>query len=233
MSGIDAICMSETKFAQMRLIAIRDNIITSARKAQRDPDAIALMAVSKTRTPDRILPLLAAGQRLFGENHVQEAMEKWPDLRKFYPDVQLHLIGPLQRNKAASAVRLFDAIHSLDRLKLALQLARIRDQTGHCPPCYIQVNIGEEPQKAGISPERVGDFIKECQTQLALPIAGLMAIPPVDDPPAPYFALLAQIADRYGFSECSMGMSGDYLEAIRFGATLVRIGTALFGERQE
>lgn len=195
---------------------------------QRD---VSLVAVSKTYGPDAIGPVLAAGHRLFGENRVQEAEEKWPALIQQYPDTILHLIGPLQSNKAKNAVALFDAIETVDRFKIAHAIAREAERQDRNPAIFIQVNIGEEPQKAGILPAETDMFIAEIRDNIGLSLKGLMCIPPVDEPPAPFFALLAKIAARNGISELSMGMSGDFETAIRFGATHVRVGSAIFGQR--
>ncbi len=213
------------------LHAVRARIAASAREAGRDPAGIALVAVAKTRPADAILRAIGAGQRLFGENRVQEAQAKWPAIRARHPDVRLHLVGPLQTNKLRDAIGLFDAIETLDRAKLADEMVRERDKGRRLPSCYIQVNIGEEPQKAGIAPDEADAFIRHCRDDLALPVEGLMCIPPHDDAPAPYFALLSEIAARNGIDNLSMGMSGDYEIAIKLGATHVRIGTAIFGAR--
>jgi pyridoxal phosphate enzyme (YggS family) len=206
--------------------------IEAARKSALAPaPSTTLVAVSKTHGPDAIHPLLEAGQRVFGENRVQEAAAKWPPLRAGYPDIELHLIGPLQTNKTREAVALFDAIHSLDRLKLAKALAEEREKSGRCPRLFIQVNTGEEAQKAGVPPLDAPAFIAECRETWKLPVEGLMCIPPVGENPAPHFALLAKLAREHGLAFLSMGMSEDFEVAIRFGATHVRVGTALFGAR--
>ena len=196
-----------------------------------EPAAVTLVAVSKTHGADRVRELLDAGQRVFGENRVQEAEEKFPALKAGYPDLKLHLIGPLQTNKAREAVALFDVIESVDRERLAATLAKEMARGGRRPDCYIQVNTGEEPQKAGVLPAEVDGFVAACRDTHKLPIMGLMCIPPVDEEPAPHFALLAKMAARNGLSTISMGMSADYETAIRLGATHVRVGTALFGQR--
>jgi PLP dependent protein len=214
-----------------RLAEVRQHIAAAARAAGRDPAAITLVAVSKTHGADRVRELLDAGQRVFGENRVQEAEEKFPTLKAGYPDLKLHLIGPLQTNKAREAVALFDVIESVDRERLAATLAKEMARGGRRPDCYIQVNTGEEPQKAGVLPAEVDGFVAACRDTHKLPIMGLMCIPPVDEEPAPHFALLAKIAARNGLATISMGMSADYETAIRLGATHVRVGTALFGER--
>jgi pyridoxal phosphate enzyme (YggS family) len=205
--------------------------IDAARKAAVKPaPATTLIAVTKTHGPEDILPALVAGQRVFGENRVQEAAGKWPTLRADYGDIELHLIGPLQSNKAREAVALFDAIHTLDRPKLADALRAEMDRQGRTPFLFIQVNTGEEPQKAGTSPREAGALIAHARA-LGLPLKGLMCIPPAGDAPAPHFALLQKIAAEHGLPLLSMGMSGDFETAIRFGATHVRVGSAIFGER--
>jgi pyridoxal phosphate enzyme (YggS family) len=216
---------------QARLAAVRARIIKAARDAGHDPASVVLVAVAKTHPTEQILPALEAGHRTFGENRVQEAATKWPPLRALYPDVQLHLIGPLQTNKVREAVALFDVIETVDREKLARALAAEMAKQGKHPDCYIQVNTGEEAQKAGVTPDEVDGFVALCRDELGLPIRGLMCIPPVDEPPAPHFALLAEIAERHDLAVLSMGMSGDYEIAIGLGATHVRVGTAIFGER--
>jgi hypothetical protein len=214
-----------------RLAAVRARIIKAARDAGHDPASVVLVAVAKTHPAEQILPALEAGHRIFGENRVQEAATKWPPLRDRYPDVQLHLIGPLQTNKVKEAVALFDVIETVDREKLARALSAEMARQDRHPACYIQVNTGEETQKAGVTPDEVDGFVALCRDELGLPVKGLMCIPPVDEPPAPHFALLAQIAERHDLSVLSMGMSGDYEIAIGLGATHVRVGTAIFGER--
>jgi hypothetical protein len=206
--------------------------IDAARKAalQPSPDT-TLIAISKTFGPEVIRPVLAAGHRVFGENRVQEAKSKWPTLKTEFSDVALHLVGPLQSNKAREAVALFDAIHSLDRPKIAEALRQEFARTEKQPLLFIQVNTGEELRKAGVAPRDASTFIDDCRERLKLPIYGLMCIPPVDQPPAPHFALLAKIAREHGLEGLSMGMSADFETAIRFGATHVRIGTAIFGDR--
>jgi pyridoxal phosphate enzyme (YggS family) len=195
------------------------------------PDRPTLVAVSKRQPDDRIDAALAAGQRVFGENRVQEAQQRWSDRRAIWPDLKLHLIGPLQTNKAGDAVALFDVIEIVDRPKLARALAAEMDRQRRQLPCYIQVNTGEEPQKSGIMPAEADDFIGFCQTECGLIIEGLMCIPPQDEEPAMHFALLRTIAERNGLSGLSMGMSGDFEEAVAFGATSVRVGSAIFGAR--
>ena len=197
----------------------------------RDPRSITLVAVTKSHSAERARDALLAGHRVFGENRVQEAETKWPALKLAFPDARLHLIGPLQTNKVRDAVALFDVIETVDRPKLAAQLAAEIKRTGRPLDCFIQVNTGEEPQKAGISPGAADGFIAECRDRLGLPVAGLMCIPPRDEEPALHFALLAQIEARNGLAKLSMGMSADFETAIRFGATHVRVGTAIFGQR--
>lgn len=213
------------------LAAVKDTITATAHDAGRDPAGITLVAVAKTHGADRAAAALAAGHRVFGENRVQEAQAKWPDLRARYPDLVLHLIGALQSNKAADAVALFNVIETVDRPKLAAALAREMARQGRRPDCLVQVNTGEEPQKAGVAPGEADAFIAHCRDDLGLPVVGVMCIPPVDEEPAPHFALLRQIARRNGLDIVSMGMSGDYPIAIGQGATHVRVGTAIFGER--
>ncbi len=211
---------------------VRGELIAAANEAGRDPDSVTLVAVSKTHKPGAIRPVLQAGHRVFGENRVQESEGKWPGLKSEFPDTQLHLIGPLQSNKVRNAVALFDVIETVDRAKLARALARIMDETGRRPDCMIQINTGEEEQKAGISPLQADEFINLCIEELGLPVRGLMCIPPLDDEPSLHFALLAEIAKRNGLKKLSMGMSADYQAAVRLGATHVRVGTAIFGARQ-
>lgn len=214
-----------------RLAGVREEIAVAAREAGRDPASVGLVAVSKSHDLSRVRPALLAGHRLFGENRVQEAMEKWPAPREEFPDTALHLIGPLQTNKAKQAVGLFDAIETVDRPKLAAALAREMEKTGRRPACHIQVNTGGEARKAGVAPEDADAFIAACRDEYGLPVAGLMCIPPIDEEPSLHFALLREIARRNGLEDLSMGMSADFAVAIAFGATLVRIGTAIFGER--
>lgn len=214
-----------------RLAEVRQHIAAAARAAGRDPASVTLVAVSKTHGADRVRELLDAGQREFGENRVQEAEEKFPALKAQYPDLELHLIGPLQTNKARDAVALFDVIQSVDRERLAATLAKEMARGGRRPDCYIQVNTGEEAQKAGVLPAELDAFVAACRDTHRLPVVGLMCIPPVDEEPALHFALLAKMAARNGLAKISMGMSADYETAIRLGATHVRVGTALFGPR--
>jgi PLP dependent protein len=213
------------------LAAVRQRIEAAARAASRAPDSVTLVAVSKTHAAASVREALAAGHRTFGENRVQEAQAKYPQLRAEFPDLALHLIGPLQTNKVRDAVAVFDVIESIDRPRLARALAAEMERTGRRPPCLIEVNTGEEPQKAGVMPGDVDRFIDECRTRLGLPIIGLMCVPPLDEEPAPHFALLREIARRHVLETLSMGMSADFEKAIRFGATHVRIGTAIFGAR--
>ena len=214
-----------------RLAEVRQHIAAAARTAGRDPAAVTLVAVSKTHGADRVRELLDVGQRVFGENRVQEAEEKFSALKAEYPDLALHLIGPLQTNKAREAVALFDVIESVDRERLAATLAKEMTRLSRRPDCYVQVNTGEEPQKAGVLPAELDAFVAACRDTHKLPIVGLMCIPPVDEEPALHFALLAKMAERNGLARISMGMSADYETAIRLGATHVRVGTALFGHR--
>jgi pyridoxal phosphate enzyme (YggS family) len=223
--------------AAERLAAVRREIADACREARRDPAEVTLVAISKTFGADAIEPVIAAGQRVFGENRVQEAKAKWPALlerhagRAGHPGIALHLVGPLQSNKAREAVALFDAIHSVDRPSLAEALAKEIAKQGKRPLLFVEVNTGAEPQKAGVLPEAADAFITACRESYGLPIAGLMCIPPLDEPPAPHFALAAKIARRNGLSLLSMGMSADFAQAIAFGATHVRVGTAIFGAR--
>ena len=211
-----------------------DDIKTRMRKAEDDagraPNSVTLIAVSKKQPNERVAAVLEQGHRCFGENRVQEAAGKWPDFRERFQEVDLHLIGPLQTNKARQAFDLFQSIHSLDRPKLAKTLARLAQEEGHCPDLFIQVNTGEEDQKAGILPGDADDFVKDCKT-MGLPIKGLMCIPPVEEEASLHFALLAKIAERNGLAGLSMGMSGDFEKAIALGATHIRVGSAIFGAR--
>lgn len=206
-------------------------VATAARTAGRTPEAVTLVAVSKTFDADSIRPVLERGHRVFGENRVQEAAGKWPGLRETYDDIELHLIGPLQSNKAAEAVALFDVIESVDREKIARALAKEMVKQGRSPRLYVQVNTGEEPQKAGIAPPDAAVFVAKCRDELGLEIEGLMCIPPLDENPGPHFALLKKLAAECGVARLSMGMSGDFETAIVFGATSVRVGSAIFGTR--
>ncbi len=214
-----------------RLAAVQTRIAAAARAAGRDPAAVALVAVSKTMPEAAVLQALAAGHRLFGENRVQEARAKFPALRARFSDLRLHLIGHLQTNKAEEAVAVADLIETVDRPNLAEALAKAMAKLGKRIPVYVQVNTGEEPQKAGAWPAEADDFIAEIRRHYGLAVEGLMCIPPVEDEPGPHFALLADMARRFGLTEVSMGMSGDFETAIRLGATHVRVGTAIFGAR--
>lgn len=214
----------------MSLEEITTRIAEAEKKSGRAPGSVRLIAVSKVQPEDRIRAVLEQGHRLFGENRVQEAAGKWPAFMEEFDGVELHLIGPLQTNKARQAVEMFDAIHSVDRPKLAKTLARLAQERGACPELFIQVNTGEEPQKAGVLPADADAFIAECRA-LDLPIRGVMCIPPLDEEPSLHFALLARIAARNGLDGLSMGMSGDFETAIALGATHVRVGSAIFGER--
>lgn len=214
------------------LAEVQSHILAATEKMNRVSGDVTLVAVSKTHGPDRIQPAIESGQRVFGENRVQEAEGKWPALKAATPDITLHLIGPLQTNKARVALELFDVIETVDRPKLARRLAAMMEETGHRPDLFIQVNTGAEPQKAGVLPQDADAFIQECLTELNLPIVGLMCIPPVEEEPSLHFALLRDIAKRNGLEKLSMGMSADYEVAIQFGATHVRVGTAIFGARQ-
>jgi hypothetical protein len=213
------------------LAAVGQEIAAACRDAGRRPEDVTLVAVSKTFAAEAIEPVIAAGQRVFGENRVQEANAKWPALRERHPGIALHLIGPLQSNKAAEAVALFDAIHAVDRSSLCAALAKEIQKRGRSPMLFVEVNTGAEPQKAGIPPEQADAFIAECRATYGLDIVGLMCIPPVAEAPAPHFALTAKIAARNGLKLLSMGMSADFGLAIRFGATHVRVGSAIFGHR--
>jgi hypothetical protein len=213
------------------LAEVTGRIAEAARASGRSPSDVTLVAVSKTHGADRVRELLEVGHRVFGENRVQEAEGKFPELKAAWPDLELHLIGPLQTNKARDAVALFDVIQSVDRDRLAAALAKEMERLGRRPACYIQVNTGEEPQKAGLLPKDVDAFVALCRDQYKLPVVGLMCIPPVDEEPALHFALLAKMAARNGLAKLSMGMSADYETAVRMGATHVRVGSALFGSR--
>ncbi|MET3927716.1 YggS family pyridoxal phosphate-dependent enzyme [Devosia sp. 2618] len=214
-----------------RLAAIRERILSAHARFGAPPESVELVAVSKTFAADEIVPFLEAGQRVFGENRVQEANDKWPGLRERFPDVKLHLIGPLQTNKAREAVALFDVIETVDRDKLAGVLAAEMARAGRPLPCFVQVNIGLEDQKAGIAPAETVAFVERCRTEHGLEIVGLMCIPPDGVPPGPYFAHLATLGRAAGVQNLSMGMSGDFETGIAMGATHVRVGSALFGHR--
>jgi pyridoxal phosphate enzyme (YggS family) len=213
------------------LAAIKADIASACREAGRDPASVTLIAVSKTFGPDAIADAIAAGQRVFGENRVQETKAKWPPLRARHADLSLHLIGPLQSNNAKEAVALFDAIHSVDRPSLCEALAKEIGRQDRKPQLFVQINTGAEPQKAGVLPEQADAFLRACRETYGLVIDGLMCIPPFDEAPAPHFALTAKIAARNGLPLLSMGMSADYRTAIAFGATHVRVGSAIFGGR--
>jgi pyridoxal phosphate enzyme (YggS family) len=214
------------------LAAVRAEIARACRDASRDPAGVTLVAVSKTFPPDAIEPVIAEGQKVFGENRVQEAKAKWPPLLARHPGLELHMIGPLQSNKAKEAVTLFDAIHSVDRPSLAEALAKEIGKQNRRPTLFVEINTGAEPQKAGVLPQDADAFVARCRNDYGLAIAGLMCIPPADEAPAPHFALTAKIAARNGLKLLSMGMSADYAVAIAMGATHVRVGSAIFGERR-
>ncbi|MCA6123353.1 YggS family pyridoxal phosphate-dependent enzyme [Bradyrhizobium sp. WSM 1704] len=213
------------------LATVEQEIARACKEARRDRASVTLIAVSKTFAADAIFPIIAAGQRVFGENRVQEAKGKWPALMQSHPGLVLHLIGPLQSNKAKEAVALFDAIHSVDRASICEALAKEIKSQGRRPELFVQINTGEEPQKAGVAPQDADTFIAACRETYGLSISGLMCIPPVDQAPAPHFALCAKIAARNGLSGLSMGMSADFATAIQMGATHVRVGSAIFGTR--
>src|SRR5262245_49271312 len=217
--------------ASAALAAVRDEIVLAAREANRDPASVTLVAISKTFGAEAIDPVIAAGQRVFGENRVQEAKAKWPALTAAHPGLELHLVGSLQSNKAKEAVALFDAIHSVDRPSLCEALGKEIAKQGRSPLLFVEVNTGAEAQKAGVLPEETDAFLARCRDSYGLAIAGLMCIPPFDEAPAPHFALTAKIAARNGLKLLSMGMSADFPIAIAFGATHVRVGTAIFGAR--
>ena len=214
----------------MALEDIQAKVIAAELAANRIPGSTRLIAVSKVQPNSRVEAVLNQGQRLYGENRVQEAALKWPDFRTKFVSIEVHLIGPLQSNKVRQAMDLFEAIHSLDRPKLATALARLAQEMGHCPDLFVQVNTGEEQQKAGILPRDADKFIASCRT-LDLPVCGLMCLPPADEEPSLHFALLAKIAARNGLTGLSMGMSGDFDRAIAQGATHIRVGSAIFGDR--
>jgi PLP dependent protein len=214
-----------------RLRLVEEEIALAARAANRDPKSVRLVAVTKTVPPAEIAEAIAAGQRCFGENRVQEAHAKWPELKERHPDIELHLIGPLQSNKVREAVGLFDVIETVDRAKLARALAEEMARSGSRPRLLVQVNTGEERQKAGVAPDETRAFVALCRDTFGLAVDGLMCIPPYEEEPAMHFALLAKLAEMLGLTELSMGMSGDFVRAIPFGATYVRVGTAIFGER--
>jgi pyridoxal phosphate enzyme (YggS family) len=215
------------------LATVRAEIERACREASREPSSVTLVAVSKTFFADAIEPVLAAGHKVFGENRVQEAQKKWPALIASHPGVELHMIGPLQSNKAKEAVALFDAIHSVDRASLCEALAKEIAKQGKRPRLFVEINTGAEAQKAGVLPEEADDFLKRCREVYGLAIAGLMCIPPAEEAPAPHFALTAKIAKRNGLKLLSMGMSADFPAAIAMGATHVRVGSAIFGAREK
>ena len=223
--------MEHSVSARENLEKVRAAIAAAETESGRKSGAVRLVAVSKTKPAEEITPVIAAGQRVFGENRVQEAQSKWPELRAATDDIELHLIGPLQSNKTADAVALFDVIQTVDREKIAREIAKEITKQGKHPRLYVQVNTGSEPQKAGIEPDEAAAFITLCRTELGLTIDGLMCIPPVDENPGPHFALLAKIARENGIDTLSMGMSDDFETAIAFGATEVRVGSAIFGAR--
>lgn len=214
-----------------RIARLKEQIGSIAVNAGRDPEAINLMAVSKYRPAQAVREALSCGHRLFGENRVQEAAQKYPELKATHPELTIHLIGPLQTNKVREAVNLFDVIETLDRPKLAQALAKERDRVGRCPEVFIQINTGQEPQKSGIDPLVADEFIKKVREEFQLPLTGLMCIPPANEEPAMHFALLAECARRHGITKLSMGMSADFDKAICLGATEIRLGTSIFGPR--
>ena len=214
----------------MSLSQVSSEISEAINASDRPERSVELIAVSKVQPNERVLKVLNQGHRVFGENRVQEAEGKWPSFKADFPEAKVHLLGPLQSNKARLAFQIFDCIHTLDRPKLANSFARLAQELGHCPPLFMQVNTGNETQKAGIAPDSVDDFVAECRL-LDLPLAGLMCIPPVHEEASLHFALLAKLAKRNDLSQLSMGMSGDFAKAISFGATHVRVGSAIFGER--
>lgn len=223
--------MTETIDSRSRLAAVRLQVAQACGAAGRDPASVTLVAVSKTFDVGAIEPVIAAGQRVFGENRVQEAKAKWPGLRTRYPGIELHLVGPLQSNKAREAVALFDAIHSVDRPSLCAALAQECAKQGRWPTLFVEINTGGELQKAGVLPEAADEFLKVCRETYGLTVSGLMCIPPANEPPAPHFALTAKIARRHDLKLLSMGMSADFQTAIELGATHIRLGTAIFGAR--
>jgi PLP dependent protein len=216
---------------QERLADVLQRVAAAERAAGRSSGSVKLVAVSKTHDADVIRPAIVAGQRIFGENRVQESQMKWPELRAEFPDIELHLIGPLQSNKAAEAVALFDVIETIDREKIARALSVEMQRQGKTLRCYVQVNTGLEPQKAGVAPDDTLRFVALCRDELGLHVEGLMCIPPAEENPGPHFALLAKLAGECGVEKLSMGMSGDYETAVAFGATSVRVGSAIFGQR--
>ncbi|WP_342640371.1 YggS family pyridoxal phosphate-dependent enzyme [Rhodoligotrophos ferricapiens] len=225
------VTLASGSIAHRGLADVIARIEAACKAANRSAQDVTLIAVSKTFEPEEIVPVIEAGQRVFGENRVQEAKSKFPHLCERFSDIELHLIGPLQTNKVKEAVALFDAIHTVDRPKLAAELAKEMEKQGRRPKLLVQVNTGAEPQKAGVLPQDADAFLKSCREEWGLEIAGLMCIPPVEEEPALHFALLDKIAKRNGLAELSMGMSGDFETAIAFGATYVRVGSAIFGAR--
>jgi hypothetical protein len=223
--------MLDSAVIRANLATVSDAIAAAERAAGRAAGSVTLVAISKAHPQDSARAALEAGHRVFGENRAQEAMAKWPALREAFPENELHMVGPLQTNKARDAVALFDVVETVDRPRLARALAKEMDRSGRRPDCFIEINTGEEPQKAGVLPQDADAFIAACRDEYGLPVVGLMCIPPLDEAPAMHFALLAEIARRNGLDGLSMGMSADYEIAVRFGATHVRVGTAIFGER--
>lgn len=217
--------------AKLRLAGVKGRLANAAKSVERSPEDVTLIAVSKTFDPDAIRPLIAAGQFVFGENRIQEAQRKWPAVLSESPNVELHLIGPLQSNKTRDAVALFDVIHTIDRPKIAHAIATECARTDRQPKVFVQVNTGEEPQKAGVFPQDLTPLVELVRNELGLNLAGLMCIPPVDDEPAIHFAFLAKLAKELGLNGLSMGMSADFETAIQFGATHIRVGSAIFGQR--
>ena len=213
------------------LAKVHAQIAAACKDARRDPASVTLVAISKTFPAEAIVPVIAQGQRVFGENRVQETQGKWPALKEQYPGIELHLVGPLQSNKAKEAVQLFDVLHAVDRPSICAALAKEIQKQGRAPKLLVEINTGAEPQKAGVLPEAADEFLRACRETYDLVIAGAMCIPPADEPPAPHFALTKKIADRNGLALVSMGMSADFEIAIRFGATHVRVGSAIFGAR--
>lgn len=225
--------MTDENFPTTGLADVRARLSRICRDSGRRAELVKLVCVSKGFGPEAIRPILVVGERVFGENRVQEAAEKWPTLRGLYPDVELHLIGPLQSNKAEAAVTLFDVIQTLDRPKIAMAVSSAMRKTGHRRKCFVQVNTGEEPQKAGVRPRDLSGFLRICRDQAGLEIAGLMCIPPVDQLASPHFAQLSKLAKEFGVAELSMGMSADFELAVQLGATLIRVGSAIFGDRRQ
>jgi PLP dependent protein len=223
--------MNDAKTTTTGLADVRARLGRACRESGRLGDSVKLVCVSKGFGRDSILPVVQSGEHVFGENRVQEAAEKWPELRKLHPDIELHLIGPLQSNKAEAAVALFDAIQTLDRPKIAMAVSAAMRKTDRRPTCLVQVNTGEESQKAGVFPRDLAELLRFCRNEAQLEISGLMCIPPVDELASPHFALLKQLAREFGLEELSMGMSADFELAVHLGATLIRVGSAIFGDR--